>query len=244
MLISALAALALTLVARPDPVAIPDGTRLAAGDTCYAVEVNGRVVGATRQVVRAADRDGRPVWIIDIHQRLPALQFDVHDRFEVDGEDLAALRYHSVRLASARAPAQQVEVDYGPSAIRGFRVVGEERTELHAAADGPVRDGNLWGLTFSALDLHEGARFTVPFWHYEKGYGTFQVAVTGTRSVDTPSGPVEAFVVEAGDGDGPSATYLIARETRAELGYSAGPFNQRPGGDCSDFPDLADSGQR
>ena len=244
MIISAIAATALTLLAPMDPDVIPDGTRLVAGETCYAVELNGRPVGATRQVVRAAERDGRPVWIIDIHQRLPAMQFDVHDRFEVDRQDLAALRYESTRLASTRAPAQQIEVDYGPSTIRGFRVVGEDRTDISTPADGPVRDGNLWGLTFAALDLHDGARFTVPFWHYEKGHGAFQVAVTGTRSVDTPSGPVEAWVVEAGDGDGPTATYLIARETRAELGYSAGPFSQQPGGDCGDFPALAEPGSR
>lgn len=229
-------AFALVLIGGPDPQADPDGARLKAGETCFAIELNGQVMGATRQVVRAAEHEGRPAWRIEIHQRLPALQFDVRDTFLVDRRDLTAIRYESDRTASDRAPAQQVRITYGPESVSGSKTVGETSTPISERVDGPVHDGNLWGLTFSGLDLHEGARHTVPFWHYDKGLGTFTVAVVGSRVVETPDASVPAWVLEVGDGSGRTTSYLIAKANHAELGYSAGPFAQRLGGDCSGFP--------
>lgn len=221
-----------------DPQAVPDGARLAAGATCYAVELNGQAVGATRQVVQAVEHEGRPAWRIEIHQRLPALQFDVRDVFIVDRRDLSAIRYESDRVASDRAPAQSIRIVYGRDRLAGSKTLGETPAPLEAQLGGPVLDGNLWGLTFSGLDLHEGARHTLAFWHYDKGFGQFSVAVVGDRMVETPSGPVDAWVLEAGDGSGRTTTYLIAKTSHAELGYSAGPFAQRLGGDCSGFPAI------
>lgn len=228
-------AFALVLIGGPDPQADPDGARLKAGETCFAIELNGQVMGATRQVVRAAEHEGRPAWRIEIHQRLPALQFDVRDTFLVDRRDLTAMRYESDRTASDRAPAQQVRITYGLDFVSGSKTVGDTRTSISEPLGRPVHDGNLWGLTFSGLDLHEGARHTVPSWHYDRGLGAFAVAVVGSRDVDTPDGSVAAWVVEVGDG-GRTTTYLIAKADHAELGYSAGPFRQRLGGDCAGFP--------
>jgi len=229
-------ALALVLLGGPDPLADPDGARLTAGVTCFAVELNGRVMGATRQSVQEVVHEDRPAWRIEIHQRLPAMQFDVRDTFLVDRRDLTAIRYESDRTASDRAPAQQVRITYGPESVSGSKTVGETSTPISERVDGPVHDRNLWGLTFSGLDLHEGARHTVPFWHYDKGLGAFTVAVVGSREVDTPDGSVAAWVVEVGDGSGRTTTYLIAKASHAELGYSAGPFAQRLGGHCAGFP--------
>ena len=214
----------------------PDGARLAPHETCYAVELNGQVVGATRQSVRAALFGGRPVWRVEIHQRLPELEFDVRDVFLVDRSDLSAVRYESTRLASSRLPAQTVRVDYGPAAIRGSMRVGETQTELEASVKYPVWDGNLWGLAFAGMNLHEGARHTLPYWHYEKGEGVFDVRVVGSEFVQTPGGIEDAWIVEAGGGSGAATTYWIAKRDHAELGYSTGPIVQRLGGDCSAFP--------
>lgn len=220
-----------------DAPSVPDGSRLVAGETCYAVEVNGQVLGATRQVVREVEHEGRRAWRIEIHQRLPAMQFEVRDTFVVDRRDLSAIRYESDRAASDRAPAQSIRISYGEARLSGSKTVGETVTPIEARLEGPVLDGNLWGLTFSGLDLHKGARHTLPFWHYDKGFGQFTVAVVGDRAVETPDGPVDAWVVEAGDGSGRTTIYLISKNDHAELGYSAGPFVQRLGGDCSGFPE-------
>jgi len=236
--LTAYLALTLGLVGATEAPPVPDGSRLIAGETCYAVEVNGQVLGATRQVVREVEHEGRLAWRIEIHQRLPAMQFEVRDAFLVDRADLGVIRYESDREASARAPAQTIRISYGEDRISGSKTVGETVTPIEARLEGSILDGNLWGLTFSGLDLREGARHTLPFWHYDKGFGQFTVAVVGDRAVETPTGPVDAWVLEAGDGSGRTTTYFIAKTSHAELGYSAGPFVQRLGGDCSGFPAL------
>ncbi len=237
-MLTAYLALTLGLVGATEAPSVPDGSRLIAGETCYAVEVNRQVLGATRQVVREVEHEGRPAWRIEIHQRLPAMQFEVRDAFLVNRADLSAIRYESDREASARAPAQTIRVSYGEDRLSGSKTVGETVTPIEARLEGSILDGNLWGLTFSGLDLHEGARHTLPFWHYDKGFDQFTVAVVGARAIETSTGPVDAWVLEAGDGSGRTTTYLIAKDDHAELGYSAGPFVQRLGGDCSGFPAL------
>lgn len=237
-MLKAYLALTFGLIGATEASSVPDGSRLTAGETCYAVEVNGQVLGATRQVVREIEHEGRRAWRIEIHQRLPAMQFEVRDTFVVDRRDLGAIRYASDRAASDRAPAQSIRISYGGDRLSGSKTVGETVTPIEARLQGSVLDGNLWGLTFSGLDLHEGARHTLAFWHYDKGFGQFTVAVVGDRAVESADGPVDAWVVEAGDGSGRTTTYLIAKDSHAELGYFAGPFMQRLGGDCSGFPAL------
>lgn len=228
----------LGLLGGSDPQTVPDGSRLTAGEACYAVELNGHVRGATRQIVREVEHEGRPAWRIEIHQRLPAMQFEVRDIFLVDRQDLSAIRYESDRAASDRAPAQSIRISYGGDQISGSKRVGETVTPIEARLEGPVLDGNLWGLTFTSLDLQVGAHHALSFWHYDKGFGQFSVTVVGDRAVETPDGPVDAWVLEAGDGSGRTTTYLIAKDDHAELGYSAGPFRQTLGGDCTGFSAL------
>lgn len=226
------------LIGGSDPQTVPDGSRLIVGDSCYAIELNGEVMGATRQVVREVEHEGRPAWRIEIHQRLPAMQFDVRDTFVVDRRDLSAIRYESDRAASAHAPAQSIRISYGPDRLEGSKVEGDVLTPIEAQLGDPVLDGNLWGLTFSGLELYDGAHHSLSFWHYDKGFGQFSVAVVGDRAIETPDGPVDAWVLEAGDGSGRTTTYLIAKDDHAELGYSAGPFRQTLGGDCTGFSAL------
>lgn len=222
------------LLAGIDPHAVPE-SRLTAGEACYAVELNGQVMGATRPVVWEVSHEGRPTWRIDVHQRLPAMQFDVRDTFIVDRGDLSAIHYGSDRAASDRAPAQRIRLSYDRDRLEGSRAVAETLTPIEAPLGDPVLDGNLGGLTFSGLDRYDGARHTLSLWHHDKGFGEFTVAVVGDRLVETPDGPLDAWVLEAGDGSGRTTAYLIAKTAHAELGYSAGPFAQRLGGDRSGF---------
>ena len=97
----------------------------------------------------------------------------------------------------------------------------------------PVWEGNLYGLTFASLPLTEGAHFTLPVWQYDKAFGEFSVTVTGSRIVETPSGAVDAWVLEAGADQSRLLTYLIAKDDHQELGYSSGPMSQAIGGDCA-----------
>jgi len=226
-LIAALAVLALTHSQDPD------GTRLTQSDVCYAVVAQGRVIGATRQTVRETVEGDRPVWDISIHQKVDAWGFEMRDRFLVDAADLRPIRVESVRAGSSAAPAQRVSLEYDEEHVRGTKVLGETSTEMDVALDQTVWDANLWGLTFSALALAEGAELTVPTWHYDRGFGRFTVTVTGSRTVDGPEGPTEAWVLRAGDGGQMTVEYLIDKRTRMELGYSAGPMVQRLDGDCS-----------
>ncbi|HEV7227190.1 hypothetical protein [Brevundimonas sp.] len=211
----------------------PDGALLMQGDACYALVVQDRVVGATRQTVREAVVDGRRVWEISIHQKADAWNFDMRDRIQVDAVDMRPIRYDSVRAASSTMPGQEVHLVYGADRVRGSKTLGETRTDIDVALDRPVWDGNLWGLTFSALPLAEGAELIVPVWQYDKGFGAFTVTVTGSRTVEGPAGTTEAWVLRATDGGRMTTEYLIDKQTRMELGYSAGPMVQRLGGDCS-----------
>jgi len=226
-MIAALAVLALTQSQDPD------GARLRPGDVCYAVVAQGRVIGATRQTVREAVVGDRRVWDISIHQKVDAWGFEMRDRFLIDAADLRPVRTESVREASSAAPGQNVSIEYGDDRIRGSKSLGDTRTDIDVPLDRPVWDANLWGLTFSALPLAEGAELSVPTWHYDRGFGTFTVTVTGSRTVEGPEGPTEAWVLRASDGGQMTVEYLIDKRTRMELGYSAGPMVQRPGGDCS-----------
>lgn len=211
----------------------PDGARLMQSDVCYAVVAQGRVIGATRQTIREAVVGDRRVWDIAIHQKVDAWGFEIRDRFLVDAADLRPLRMESVRSASSAALEQVVLIEYGAGRMRGSQSLGETRTDIDLPLDRPVWDANLWGLTFSALPLSEGAELTVPTWHYDRGFGTFTVSVTDSRTVEGPDGPTEAWVLRARDGGQMTVEYLIDKRTRMELGYSAGPMVQRLGGDCS-----------
>lgn len=223
------AALAATGAATPKI----DGARLQAGSTCYAIVAGDKTIGSTLQTITASRDGARPVWDIVVHQKLANGSFDMRDHFIVDRKTLLPIRMDSQRgRERAERGWHRVTVEYGPRNVRGTRETVTGSTPLKAALLGPTWDGNLWGLTFAALPLTEGGTYAVPFWQYDKGFGTFTARVVGREDVDTPSGKIAAWVVEAGDDPAQLARYKIAKATRQELGYTAGPSGQRLGGVC------------
>jgi hypothetical protein len=228
-LLTALAALSLT----QDPAAVPDGARLAESRTCYTLNMTrdgvSRPIGVTWQTVERAERDGRPVLEIVVHQSINGGAFDMRDAFVVDAATLRPLS-----LINRRKGQDHVTLAYGDDRITGQRTGTDGAVQaIDVPLEEPVWEGNLWGLTFAALPLAEGASFSLPYWQYDKGFGRFSVRVTGSRSVETATGPVEAWVVEAAPGEGAPMTYLIGKADHHEISYSAAQGSQTPGGDCS-----------
>lgn len=217
-----------------DPVVVPpDSGRLAEGQACYTINMTrgeaSRPIGVTWQSVRRSTRDGRPVLEVVVHQSVNGGAFDMRDEFVLDAADL-----RPISLVNRRHGQVHVRVDYGPDRITGERIGADgAATPIEAPLDGPVWEGNLFGLTFAALPLAEGAQFSLPTWQYDKGFGRFSVRVVGTRTVETAAGPTEAWVVEKVEAEGPPLVYLIGKSDHREISYSAPQGSQTPGGDCS-----------
>lgn len=219
------------------PDGFPNGSRLEEGRFCYTLEMRrdgaSRAVGRTLQVVRHETFEGRPVVRVIVHQQLQDGAFDVRDDFLLEPADLRPVRYVSRRNGEVR-----VDVAYGTDLITGYHVADSGRREdLSVALAEPVWDGNLWGILFAALPLSEGREITLPFWHYEKGFGQFSVTVVGSETAAGPDGRIEAWIAEATDGQGPKVTYRLGRGRGLELSYAAGALAQTPGGDCTGLPD-------
>jgi hypothetical protein len=176
-----------------------------------------------------------PAWRIVVHQKLTGGRFELRDEFLVRRDNLRPINLYS-RRGDRRAAGgrwQEVRVAYGRSGITGTREQSSGVQPIAVPLSGPVWEGNLWGVTFGALPLAQGSRFQLPFWQYDKGFGTFTVEVTGSQTVDTPGGKADAWVVSAGDDPKQPARYLIAKRTGEELGYSGPGMVQKIGGDCS-----------
>jgi hypothetical protein len=225
--------IALAAAPSPDPAGLPDGRRLAEGETCYTLNMTRgeitRPIGVTWQSVRRSVRDGRPVLEIVVHQSVNGGAFDMRDEFVLDA---ATLR--PISLTNRRKGEVHVRAAYGDGRITGEMTGADGATApIDVPLDAPVWEGNLFGLTFAALPLADGAEFSLPWWQYDKGFGHFSVRVTGSETVGTPGGPVEAWVVEAAPGEGPPLTYLIGKSDHRELGYRAAQGSQSLGGDCS-----------
>ncbi|MCC2976560.1 hypothetical protein LK533_07715 [Sphingomonas sp. PL-96] len=223
------AALATTGAATPKM----EGGRLQAGSTCYAIVAGDRTIGSTLQTITASRDGGKPAWDIVVHQKLENGAFDMRDHFIVDRETLLPIRMDSQRGRGRNEKGwHRVSVEYGAHGLRGTKETATGSTPLDVALARPTWDGNLWGLTFAALPLKEGGTYAVPFWQYDKGFGAFTARVVGSEDLDTPSGKIAAWIVEAGDDPAQLARYKIAKTTRQELGYAAGPSAQRLGGVC------------
>lgn len=217
--------LALMLIAAmPLPgVAVPDGSRLREGSACYRLTRADKPIGETWQRVRAAMDGSTPVWDIIVHQRVGDGKFDMRDHFVLRRSDLTP-----IRMDSRRNGVEHVVVRYDGPYIEVSRPGLEAR---RFRSSGKVWDGNLWGLTFAALPLHEGGTYAVPFFQYDKGLGRFALEVTGSVQVDGRS--AWRVDVEAGGGGGQTVRYLIGKDPPAELGTEGPMFGQRLGGDCS-----------
>jgi hypothetical protein len=215
--------LALLLAAIP-PL---DPARIHAGAMCYALLRNDVAIGATWQRVKPATVEGRPGWDVVVHQRVGNGAFDLRDHF------LLRADLTPVAMDSRKSGTEHVRVAYAPGKAVTTRP-GQAATET--VLPGPIYDGNLWGITFGALRLQDGAHLTLPFYQYDKGLGIFTLDVKGSETVQTPGGPRAAWLVDASTDGKPPARYRIAKDDGTELGYSGGPVVSRLGGDCSGFP--------
>lgn len=227
--VAILAALAATGTSAP----MLDGLRLQAGTACYTISNGGKSIGTTLQTITASRDDGRPVWDIVVHQKVGNGAFDMRDHFVVDRRTLLPIRMDSKRGNERTQKGwHRVEVQYGPRTIHGVKETTAVSTPIDMPLTGRVWDGNLWGVTFAALPLRERGTYTLPFWQYDKGFGTFTARVVGSEIVDTPAGKTVAWIVDAGDDPAQLLRYRIAKATRQELGYAAGNHAQRLGGRC------------
>jgi hypothetical protein len=210
-----------------------EGDRLRPGSVCYTMTADGKAMGTTAQTIAATRIGGRPVWDIVIHQKVANGVFDMRDHFVVDRRTLLPLHMDSQR-GSVRTDRgwHRITIDYAKGRITGTRETATATTPIDVAADHPVWDGNLWGVTFAALPLRQGGRYTLPFWQYDKGFGQFTLQVVGRETVTTPSGRVAAWIVEAGDDPTHPMRYRIAHRPRQELGYVVGSHGQQLGGTC------------
>jgi hypothetical protein len=225
--------LSLMIALVQNPADLPDGRRLAEGDACYTLNMNHggtvRPIGATWQTVKRALRDHHPVLEIVVHQSVNNGAFDMRDEFVLDAASLRPLA-----LTNYRKGELHVRLAYADDRVTGERFNADgTATPIDVPLPVPVWEGNLFGLTFAALPLAEGATFSLPYWQYDKGFGGFTVEVTGSRTVETASGLIDAWIVGAVAGDGPTMTYLISKADHRELSYSAAQGSQSAGGDCS-----------
>lgn len=215
------------------PASRPDGRHLRAGAACYLIMRGDKPVGTTSQTVAVVTANGRSAWDIVVHQKVPAAGFDMRDHFVLDRNTLLPIRFDSAAGHDASVRGyHRISLDYSNGRVRGTRETAEGKTAIDVVLASPVWEGNLWGVTFAALPLRTGGRYELPFWQYDKGLGSFTVRVVGEERVVTPKGPVDAWVLKAGTDPARLARYQIAKSSRQELGYAAGPSSQRLGGDC------------
>ena len=228
-MLTLLAAMALQSAA---PTVVPDGGRISEEAKCFTLTMNrdgaSRPIGVTWQTIERDTVGGRPVLHVVVHQSVNGGAFDMRDDFLLDAASLRPIALENTRLGQVH-----VRVRYEADRIVGEKIEAGVSTPIDVPLTGPVWDGNLFGQTFAALPLAEGAEFALPYWQYDKGFGTFSVKVVGKETVRTPDGPIEAWVVEAGPDEGRDLTYLISTSGNRELGYRAAQGSQALGGDCS-----------
>lgn len=210
----------------------PEGARLPDYDACYTISRTrdgvSQPIGVAWQTVEHGRRDGRPVVLVTVHQSIANGAFDMRDDFVLDGSTLRPLS-----LLNRRNGQTHVELSYEEGRVRGSRTEEGRTSSINVPLPSPVFEGNLYGVTFAALPLSEGARFTLPYWQYDKGFGEFHLHVAGSETVETPEGPAEAWVVTASAEPARELTYYIGKSDRRELGYRAPQGGQFLGGDCS-----------
>jgi hypothetical protein len=235
-LLLALAAPQGPVPSQTDPVPFVDGTKIKAGTVCYALTRNDAELGVMLQVIEPVEVDGVPAWDIVNHQRLSGGVFDLRDHFVVRRDDLTPIRFASIDAAKSRVSGKphEVHLTYRSNGVIGYRLAGGETTGLQEDFPGKIWEGNLWGVTFGALPLAEDASFSLPIYHYDKGIGAFTLKVTGSDTVETPDGPVDVWLVDAGTSPDRRTVYLISKEDGSEVGTRAPHgYGSRLGGDCS-----------
>ncbi len=215
----------------------PQGSRLVPGDQCFAITRHDAasgddvVIGATHQVIRRVRIGGRAAFDIVVNQSVPAAKFAMRDHFVLARADLTPIAFDSRRNG-----VDHVSLSYAPGRVTG-RVTGRRvekgaTVPIDVAVPTPVWEGNLWGVTFGALPLAAGRSFVLPFYQYDSGIGRFDLAVTGSERVATPTGAVDAWTVAIVKDGRPSSTVLIAKLDGRELGLRSPRGGTRLGGDC------------
>ena len=221
-------------VAASNAAIVPDGTVLALGDSCYTITAKQdgteQPVGLVFQSVRRQEVNSIEALAIIVHQHLSNGKFDMRDSLLLRRSDL-----RPIRLDTDRNGAPHVHLDYTAHRISGWKMVNGAKEPIDIALDGPVWDGNLWGVTFAALPLKTGGDYRIPTYQYDNGKGAFLVTVKGARKIDTPTGAVDAWVLEAGVKVDERVEYLVGKNPPRDLGYLAGPMSQHIGGDCSNL---------
>lgn len=217
--------LLMMLALASDPVAF-DGTRLHERRACYALSIErdgaARSIGAEINVVSRARENGRDVWRVVTRQKLS--RGEMQDTYVLDAGTLQPLTYENRMAGETR-----IQVTYAADRITGT-LTDQSGTKqpVDVALSGQVWDGHLYGAVLGALPLAEGARFSIPVWNHDRGLAQLVVEVTGSRSVPTPSGPRDAWVVSVEPAPGVRAEYLVGKADGVDLGYSARPMRQTP----------------
>jgi len=210
-----------------------EGAQLRPGSSCYSIVAGDKVIGTTWQTITASTAQNKPVWDVVVHQKLDGGKFDMRDHFVLDRTTLLPIRMDSKRgIERSDRGWHRIDLSYARDRITGTQESASGSKAVDVPLTGPTWDGNLWGVTFAALPLRDGASFQLPFWQYDKGFGTFTVKVVGRQDVDTPAGRVGAWLLDAGPDAAHPYRYLISRRTRQELGYSGEGGSQRLTGTC------------
>jgi hypothetical protein len=220
-------------VTTASPVTVPDGSVLWLGDSCYTLTTKNKgaeqTIGFVFQRIQRQQVDGVDALAIEVHQHLLSGKFDMRDRFLLRRADLRPLR-----LDTDRDGVPHVHLDYAGDHATGWKMVKGVKEKIDVKFDGPVWEGNLWGVTFAALPLEVGKKYQLPIYQYDSGKGSFFVRVTDRQKPDTPKGIADAWILEAGAKPSERTRYLVGIDPRMELGYSAGSMSQHIGGDCTE----------
>lgn len=207
----------------------PNGASLNNETRCYTIydkrSGSAKAVGVTWQTVRQGSLNGRKTWTVVVHQRAAGGKFDMRDTFVLDAADLQPLTFVNQRQGKTH-----VSLTYQDGHVRGTRVNKEGIAEpIDVSYQGPLWEGNLYGLMFSALPLAAGGAYHIPYYQYDKGLGEFTVNVKGTEKV----AGAEVWVVDAGASQQHRSEYLLGRDAPGEIGYRNAGSSQELGGDCS-----------
>ena len=231
------------LVQATTPVQAPllNGALIHDDRACYTIsstrEGASTPVGLTWQTIEHIDFGDRPALRVVVHQSVNGGAFDMKDTFTLDA---AALK--PIRLENDRKGERHVTLDYASDRVVGTRIEDGVSRPVDVALPNTVHEGNLFGVTFAALPLADGATFSIPLYQYDKGLSAFEVRVTGYEVVATSQGPVEAWTLDVLTGPGLATVYLIAKADRRELGYRSARGSQMLGGDCSALMEASSGG--
>jgi len=217
----------------------PDGSRLQAGTSCYAMTATKgdatQTLGHTFQSIERVKHDGKPALKVVVHQRMGA-KFDMRDTFLLDASTLRPFEMSNERFGKPHV--RDVYSD-GKVIETRWDEAGKPST-VDKPLKQPVWDGNLYGVLFTALPLKQADRYSIPYYQYDKGEGAFAIEVTGIRTMDTPLGKRDAILLRAGPSKDRQMEYHIGASPRIELGYS-GPqgFGQSLAPSCDAFEAAA-----